>query len=418
MSDNKTDNKTVVILATVDTKGDECAYLKEQIQSLGDDVLVMDIGVINDPQIEVDISSEQVALVAGSSLSELRKNPSRLVASDVMVRGSIEILLHKITEGKIDGIISLGGTQGTANSTQVMQALPYGFPKLMVSTMASGDTSGYVGIKDITMMFSVSDILGLNPLFRRILSNAAGAIVGMTTAAIKTRFDADRPLVGITNLGCLTQGTMLAIKALADRGYETIVFHAVGSGGRAMEQLMREGIVTAVLDYAQGDIVDALFDGIRAADENRLTVAAELGLPQVVVPGGIDHIGIVLDQPNQVPAQYQDRQYTFHNPSILVPRTTADEIVQVAKEIGHRLSHKNSHTVFVLPHRGVSSYSIAGGELYDRESDTALFTAMPASLPANIKLVNVENDIESPEVINVAVKELVQLIESKEKETV
>lgn len=409
-------SKTIAILATVDTKGEECSYLRDEIIRMGGKAMIMDIGVVKDPDIPVDITNENIAIIGGTSLSELRKNPSREVAAQVMVRGATQVLLSKILSAEVDGIISLGGTQGTTNCTQVMQALPYGFPKLMVSTLASGDTSAYVGIKDITMMFSVSDILGLNPLFRRILSNAAGAIVGMADAAIKTHFDSARPLVGITNLGCLTQGTMLMVEALAKRGYETIVFHAVGAGGRAMEQLMRDHVITAVLDYAQGDIVDALFGGIRAGDENRLTVAVEMGLPQVVVPGGVDHIGIVLDEPNAVPDEYKDRLYAYHNPVILVPRTTAVEITRVIEEIGRRLTHDSSNTVFVLPKKGVSSYSVEGGELYDAESDQALFAAARSALPDNIPLKEIEAQIESEEFVDIIVAELVRLIEEHDKE--
>lgn len=403
--------KTIAILATVDTKGEECSYLRDEIIRMGGNVIMMDIGVIHEPDIHVDITHKTIARSGGTTIEELRLNPSRVTASEVMVRGATGILLDKITSGDVDGIISLGGTQGTSNCTQVMQALPYGFPKLMVSTLASGDTSGYVGIKDITMMFSVSDILGLNPLFRRILSNAAGAIVGMADAAINTKFHSDRPLIGITNLGCLTQGTMLAIAAFAKRGYETIVFHAVGAGGRAMEQLMRDNVITAVLDYAQGDIVDSLFGGIRAGDENRLTVAVALGLPQVVVPGGIDHIGIVLEKPNMVPDQYKDRLYSFHNPFILVPRTTADEITQVIQDIGRRLTNPNSNTVVMLPKKGVSSYSAEGGALYDAESDRALFSAIGKALPVNTPLIEIDSYIESEEFMEAIVDELVSLIE-------
>ncbi len=408
--------KVIAIVATVDTKGEECAYIRDEITRMGGKALLMDIGVVNDPKIDVDVSSDQIASIGGIELSKLRKNLCRTTAPEVMVCGAIEVLLYKVTHGEVDGIISLGGTQGTANCTKIMQALPYGFPKLMVSTMAAGDTSSYVGIKDITMMFSVSDILGLNPLIRRILSNAAGAIVGMADAAIETQFSSDRPLIGITNLGCLTQGTMLAIEAFSKRGYETIVFHAVGAGGRAMEQLMHDNIITAVLDYAQGDIVDAMFDGIRAADETRMTVASELGLPQVIVPGGIDHIGIMLDEPNMVTDKYKDRLYSFHNPVILVPRTNAEEISQVVEEICRRLTHENSNSVFVLPKKGISSYSVEGGELYDAASDAALYEAVAKSLPDNIPLIEVDAYIESAEFIEIIVNELVELIESPKKE--
>ena len=405
--------KTIAILATVDTKGDECAYLRDEITRMGANALMIDIGVIGDPRIPVDISNTDIAAKGGTSLAELRKDPTREVASGVMVDGATATLVNLVARGEVHGVISLGGTQGTANCSQVMQALPYGLAKVLVSTMASSDTSGYVGIKDITMMFSVSDILGLNPLFRQILSNAAGAVVGMANAAIDSGFDSGRPLIGMTNLGCLTQGAMKAIDKFAERGYETIVFHAVGSGGKAMEQLMRDGIITAVFDYAQGDLVDYKFGGIRAADEDRLTVASALGLPQVVVPGGIDHIGVILDEPNVVTDEYKDRLYAFHNPVILVPRTTADEIVQVMEEIGKRLDHANTNTVFILPKKGVSSYSVEGGALYDAESDAALYASVRTLLPDSIPLIEVDATAESDELVTLAVDELIKLIEQK-----
>ncbi|MBT5193441.1 MAG: Tm-1-like ATP-binding domain-containing protein [Rhodospirillaceae bacterium] len=403
--------KTIAIVATFDTKGAECAYLRDEIVRMGAQALLIDIGVVDDAAIDVDITNAEIATKGGTELAELRQNPSREIASEVMIRGATDTMLDLITSHKVDGMISLGGTQGTNNCCRVMAALPYGFPKVMLSTMASGDTSGYVGIKDITMMFSVSDILGLNPFFRRILSNAAGAVVGMAEGAIQVEFDTDKPVVGITNLGVLTQGTMRAMELLADRGYETIVFHAVGAGGRAMEQLMREGFITAVLDYALGDITDALFGGIRAADAERLTVAGELGIPQVVVPGGVDHIGIMLDEPNTVPDAYKDRIYSYHNPVILVPRTTGPELVRMMEEIRDRLAGAKANTVFMLPKKGVSSYSVEGGVLFDAESDAAFFAAVHDLLPDHIPLIEVEAAAEDPAFVERAVDELVKLIE-------
>ena len=306
--------KTIIILATFDTKGDECAYLRDEISRLGAQVMLIDIGVVGDTQHDCDVSADLIAQAAGSSIAQLRNNPSRETASEVMVRGAALTVQGLVHARKAHGIISLGGTQGTANCTQVMQTLPYGFPKLMVSTMASGDTSGYVGIKDITMMFSVSDILGLNPLFRTILSNAAGAVVGMASAAKPIEFISGKPVVGITNLGVLTQGTMHAMQRLSAAGFETMVFHAVGSGGRVMEQLMRDGIIHAVFDFALGDLMDAIGGGIRAADDDRLTVAGELGLPQLVVPGGTDHLGILVDKPNSVPERYRRSKIHLSQP--------------------------------------------------------------------------------------------------------
>jgi len=407
--------KTIAILATFDTKENECAYLRDEIVRNGGRAMLIDIGVVGDASIVTDITNAEIAARGGTELSTLRDNPSRETASEVMIKGATGVMLDLIVAEKIDGIISLGGTQGTANCCRVMQALPYGFPKVMLSTMASGDTSGYVGIKDIVMMFSVCDILGLNPFFRRILSNAAGAIVGMAKAAIKIEFTRDKPVIAITNLGVLTQGTIRAMDLLAERGFETIVFHAVGAGGQAMEQLMREGHIAAVFDYALGDITDALFGGIRAANEDRLTVAGSLGIPQVIVPGGVDHIGIMLDQPNTLPDKYKDRIYSYHNPMILVPRTTGPELVRMMEEIRDRLANSKTNVVFMLPTKGVSSYSVEGGDLFDAESDKIFHQAVHDMLPKHIPLIEIEAGAEDAVFIERAVEELVKLIENNKE---
>jgi len=401
---------TIAILATLDTKAGEVEHLANVVTQLGGVPLLIDIGVVADSTVAADITSAMIAARGGSPLSELRVDPSREVASDVMVAGATAAILELQQSEAIDAIIGLGGTQGTNNCCRVMQELPYGFPKIMVSTMASGDTSSYVGIKDITMMFSVSDILGVNPLLRQILSNAAGAAVGMASAATGAMSRSDRPVVGITNLGVLTSGTTRAMERLDDLGYESIVFHAVGSGGRAMEQLMRDGMIDAVFDYALGDLSDALLGGLRAADDHRLTVATELGIPQVIVPGGVDHIGVMLDEPNVVPAIYQDRTYTFHNPSILVPRTSGEELTQVARVIGERLSGVGAEAVFMIPAGGVSSYSVEGGALVDRAADSVFWTALREWLPDGLRIVEVDAGAEDAEFVDLAVDELVALI--------
>ncbi|WP_018689579.1 Tm-1-like ATP-binding domain-containing protein [Ahrensia kielensis] len=406
--------KTIAILATLDTKSDECAFLAEEISRLGAKPFLIDIGVVGVSKLAADIPANEIAELGGTSLVDLRANPSRETASKVMVDGATRRILDLLTSGEIHGIIGLGGTQGTANCTQVMQALPYGFPKVMLSTMASGDTSGYVGIKDITMMFSVADILGLNPLFRAIVSNAAGAVVGMANAYQPISFDPSKPVIGITNLGVLTQGTMKAMEKFAEQGFETIVFHAVGSGGRAMEQLMRDGLIQAVFDYALGDIVDDIGGGIRAADESRLTVAAALGLPQVVVPGGTDHLGILLDTPNSLPSAYADRAYTYHNPVILVPRTSVDEMIKLASIVAERTNVATGPTHILVPNRGLSSYSVPGGPLEDSAADTALAQGLVAQCSNPVTIVDA--NAEDEDFINLAVATLVDLMTQRHGE--
>jgi uncharacterized protein (UPF0261 family) len=408
-------SKRVAILATLDTKGAEVEYLRDEIRRIGGDVLVIDFGVVGAPAVPADIGAGEVARAGGRSLEDIRENPNRADASAVMVRGATEIIRTHLDENTIHSLISLGGTQGTNNAARVMQELPYGFPKLIVSTLASGNVASYVGIKDIAMMPSVGDILGLNPLLRRILSNAAGAAYGMALAYRPAAEEATghKPMIAITNLGVLTQGTMRAIRQFEARGYETIVFHAVGNGGRAMEQMIREGLVAGVFDYGLGDIADAVCGGLRAADADRLTVAAAHKVPQVVVPGGIDHLGIMLSEANSVPEKYRSHLYSYHNPMILVPRPKRDETRAIVTEIAHRLSGAGDETVFMVPVRGVSSYSVKGGALYDEKADAELLEAIRALLPSAVKRVEIDASAEDEAFISAAVAQLTDLVDRK-----
>ena len=233
--------KTIAVLATLDTKGTEAEYLCRQIEKLNNTALVIDTGVVGTPTSEADITRQQVAQAGGTSLKTLLESPTREVAAPIMADGATHLVIDLVTQGKVNGIISMGGTQGTTLATKVMRALPYGFPKVMVSTMASGNVAHWVDIKDITMMFSVTDILGLNPVRRKMLANAAASICGMANVDVELK-QGGRPLVAVTTVGITTKGAMKAIEVLENAGYETIVFHAVGSGGRAMEQMMKEGL--------------------------------------------------------------------------------------------------------------------------------------------------------------------------------
>jgi len=404
--------KTVAVLATLDTKGQEAGFVREQVEALGGAALLIDIGVVGAPGARPDVTREQVAEAGGTPLAELLRRPTRQAASPVMIAGARKILAGLLAEGKVDAVLGLGGTQGTSNCTQVMQALPYGLPKIMVSTVASGDTHAFVGIKDITMAFSVSDILGLNPVTRKILANAAGAAYGMalTSVTLEPR-RGDKPVIGMTNLGVLTNGALLALELFRERGYEVIVFHAVGSGGRAMEQMMRDGLIGAVFDYALGEISDDVFHGLRAGGPERLTVAGDLNLPQVLCPGGAEHIGLIVDEPNVVPERYEHHRYVFHNPIIFAPRLSTGELQRVAQEIGRRLSHTKGRAVFMIPRDGVSRYSAPGGELRDTASDEVFYAALRAHLPESIEVVEVDAHAEDPAFLREAVDRLVALIE-------
>lgn len=406
--------KVIAVLATLDTKGDEAAFLREQLGRLGSDAWIVDLGVLGEPAITADVSRQQVAKAGGKELTELQRAPKRETAAPVMVAGATKLLREAVAGGRIHGVIGLGGLQGTAACTQVMRALPYGLPKVMLSTVASGDTSPYVDIKDITMMFSVGDILGLNPFTRKLLANAAGAAHGMAQVDVELHPQTrERPLIGMTNLGVLTAGAKLAIEAFAARGYDVIVFHAVGSGGRAMEQMMKEGIIGAVFDYGLGEITDELFGGLRAAGPERLTVAGKLGIPQVICPGGAEHVGVLVNPPHTVPDRWQDHTYVFHNPVVFVPRLRADEIVKVAQDITRRLQHTKGKAVFMIPRGGTGSYAKKGGPLRDEASDAAFFAALKAGMPASIEVVERPADAEDPAFVKEAVERLLALLEGE-----
>ncbi len=404
-------SKTIAVLVTLDTKDQEAGYLKEQIEARGHQALLMDIGVIGEPGIPADISREEIAEAGGKSMSVLLANPTREEAGPIMVGGSRKILLDKIEKDEVHAVLGLGGTQGTSSCCDIMQALPYGFPKIMVSTVASGDTSSFVGIKDITMMFSVSDILKLNPFTRKVLANAAAAACGMAESeSIFDMHKGDKPLIGMSNLGILTKGAIKAIEYFEEAGYEVIVFHAVGSGGRAMEQMMKEGIIGAVFDYAMGEIADDVFGVLRAGGPERLTVAGKLGLPQVLCPGGAEHLGILVP-PNHVPDEFKDHKYVFHSPVIFVPRLNEEEICRVADDIIQRLSHTKDKAYFMIPLKGVGRYSMLGATLEDKKSDQAFFDRLKAGLPSNIEVIERDYHAEEPEFVKEAVERLISLIE-------
>ena len=282
----------------------------------------------------------------------------------------------------------------------------------MVSTVASGDTSAFVGIKDITMMPAVGDLLGLNPFTRRILANAAGAVWGMSQAAdAPIEATGNKPVIGMTNLGVLTDGAMHAVERFRKRGYEVIVFHAVGAGGLAMEQMMKEGIIGAVFDYALGELSDELFDGLRAASPERLTVAGGLGLPQVLCPGGAEHIGLMVE-PNQVPDEWKDNLVVFHNPIILAPRLDEGRWCQVAREIAARLTASTTGKAhMMLPLRGTSRYGIEGGPLHDPAGDAAFFAALRDALPDSVTVEEFEAHAEEDSFVDACVDRLIALIE-------
>jgi uncharacterized protein (UPF0261 family) len=385
--------RTIAVLGTMDTKGVEMQFVRAEIEKHGHRVLLIDSGVVGRPAGRADVPREVVAEVGGVPLAELLHQGTREAAGPVMARGAAKLVKELVERGEVHGILSLGGTQGTTLSTAVMRQLPYGFPKVMVSTIASGNVAPFVDIKDITMMFPVTDILGLNPVSRKMLSNAAGAVCGMAESDVKLE-TGDRPLVGVTTVGITTQGAMRAVELLEAAGYETIVFHAVGTGGRAMEALMKEGVIKAVLDLATIEVSNEMYRALLAGGPERLTVAARLGLPQVLCPGAVAIL--VYGTPDTIPPQYQGRKYVAHSPMITDIRLTADELVIVAREIARRLRDNVGPCTFLLPRRGFDSYTTEGGPLWDPEADAAFIETLKAELPPSVRVEERDTDINDP----------------------
>ena len=275
--------------------------------------------------------------------------------------------------------MGLGGTQGTTLCTKAMRALPYGFPKVMLSTMASGNVSHWVDIRDITMMFSVTDIMGLNPVMRKMLANAAGAVCGMASTDV-TLATGGRPLVAVTTVGITTIGAMKAVEVLEAAGYETIVFHAVGSGGRAMEQMMKEGIISAVLDYSTIEVSNEMYHALLAGGPDRCTTAGKLGIPQVIAPGAVEVL--VYNEPETVPAPYNTRTLIRHSPQITDVRLNTEEMAAVGRELARRLQTTQTPAVFMIPTAGFDSYAVKGEGFFDPAADAAFIRELKADLPA------------------------------------
>lgn len=402
--------KTIAVLATLDTKGHEAQFVREQIEAFGDHALVIDTGVTGTPAARADISRVQVADAGGTSLEKLLEHPDRAIAAPVMADGATKILTDLARDGKIHAVVAMGGTQGTTLATKAMRALPYGFPKVMVSTMASGNVGPWVDIRDITMMFSVTDILGLNPVMRKILANAAAAASGMANSPVQMERRA-KPLIGVTTVGITTQGAMKAIEVLENAGYETIVFHAIGPGGRAMEQMMREGIIGAVLDYSTIEVSNEMFHALLAGGPDRLTTAGKLGLPQVLCPGAIEVL--VYNEPHTVPPPFNTRTLIRHSPQITDVRLNRDEMAEVGKEVARRLQFTKSDAVFMIPTAGYDSYAVAGEGFHDPDADNAFVDELRKGLPAQIKIVERDTHIDDPAFATEAAETLIHLIEAR-----
>ena len=387
--------KTVCIVGTMDTKGLEFAFIKAQIEASGVSTCVVNTGIMGEPQLAPDVSADEVARRAGSSLQALRDEGDRGNSVAVMAQGASAIIAEKQASGEIDGIISLGGSAGTTIGTTAMQAVPVGVPKIMVSTLASGDTSPYVQSKDICMMYSVVDIAGINRLSRQILANAAGAIVGMVNAEAPAAMEADKPLIAATMFGVTTPCVTKARAILEAAGYEVLVFHATGTGGQAMEDLVRGGFLAGVLDVTTTELADELVGGILSAGADRLEAAGHAALPQVIAPGALDMVNF--GPPDTVPEKFRNRLFYQHNPTVTLMRTTPEEMAELGRIMARKLSEARGTTTVIIPTQGVSAIDKTGQPFDSPEARAAWCENLKANIGRNVTVIEMDAHINDDE---------------------
>jgi uncharacterized protein (UPF0261 family) len=383
---------TIAILGTMDTKGVEHGFVADLIQQRGHKVLIIDVGTLEEPKLRPDITRSQIADAAKADLTALAAKRDRGEAVTAMSRGAPVILAKLAAENRIDGVISLGGGGGTAIATAAMRALPVGFPKLMVSTLASGNVAHYVGVKDIVMFPSIVDVAGLNRISRRLLALAAGAICGMVEAQMPET--AGKPIIVASQFGNTTPCIEQARKILEAAGYEVIVFAATGTGGRTMESLIETGLVSGVLDATTTEWADELVGGVLNAGPARLEAAARGAVPAVVSTGCLDMVNF--GPPESVPAKFAARKFYQHNPNTTLMRTTSEECQKLGRILSEKLNLSTGPVTVLLPLRGGSMISAPGGPFHDPAADAALYAALKSGLRPQIPVMELDCTINDP----------------------
>ncbi|VTS08626.1 Tm-1-like ATP-binding domain-containing protein [Tuwongella immobilis] len=397
----------VLLIGTLDTKGDELGFVRDRLQEAGIATLVVDVGSLNPPRIVPDLTREEVFRAAKTTLAEIQRQGDRGHAVTQAAAGITAIAKQFAQQGQLDGILALGGSAGTTIGTAAMRALPYGIPKIMVSTLASGQVSPFVGVRDIVMMHSVVDISGLNRLSKLVLGNAAQAMAGMVRAASETRRRAEadpKPLITATMFGVTTPCVEAGRAILESHGYEVLTFHATGVGGRTMEALIHDGLITGVLDVTTTELADELVGGVLTAGRDRLTAAAMKGIPQVISVGALDMVNF--GPRATVPEKFRDRRFYQHNENITLMRTTPEENDQLGKEIAEKACAASGPTTIVLPLRGVSAIDAEGKPFWWPEADQALFQSIRNWISSDVKLVELDLHINDPAFATAITQEL------------
>ena len=399
---------TIAVLGTFDTKGEEHTYVAALIRERGHQVLLIDAGSLDPPTIAPDVSREELVVATGTDLAAFVHRRDRGEAVKVMSEGAAIVVAKLAAEKKIHGIISLGGGGGTAIGTSAMRALPVGFPKLMVSTLAASENvPTYIGVKDIVMMPSVVDVAGLNRISRPIFTNAAGAICGMVETQVSS--SDDKPIIAASMFGNTTDCINQAKFILEEAGYEVLVFHATGTGGRAMESLIESGLVSGVLDLTTTEWADELVGGILGSGPTRLETAARNGVPAVIAPGCLDMVNF--GPRDTIPEKFSGRLFYEHNPQVTLMRTTAYECTALGQILAEKANLSTGPVAVLLPLEAISVISAKGESFNDPAADQALFNAIKSNLRKDIDLQEISVSVNDPEFSRIAAETLLAFLQ-------
>lgn len=403
----------VLLIGTLDTKGTEFAYVRDLLRAANIDTLVMDASVLGTPAFGADIPRERVYEAAGTSFERVKGDADRGKAIEAAAKGAAKLAAELHAVGRLDGVLGLGGSAGTTIGSAAMRALPFGVPKLMVSTLASGQVQPFVGVRDVMMLNSVVDISGLNRISRVVLANAATAMIGMVTqqraAGSGQPAAVDKPLVTATMFGVTTPCVEASRKIVEGQGYEVLVFHATGTGGRTMESFINDGLISGVLDITTTELADELVGGVLTAGKDRLTAAALRAVPQVISLGALDMVNF--GPPSTVPTQFKDRRFYQHNPNVTLMRTTPEENDKLGREIAEKASAARGPTAILVPKKGVSGIDREGQPFWWPEADAALFASVKQWLAPNVELMELDLHINDPAFAETAARTLLRMIQ-------
>lgn len=403
-------SKSVVVIGCFDTKGEDFGYLYSNLKKNGVEIITINVGIFESTtEFKIDFDSSQVATAGGSDILELRKSADRGKALEIMGEGAAKIVADLCSKNKVDGIIGMGGGGGTYMAIKAMKVIPFGIPKLCLSTLATKDLSDAIGGKDIVLVHSVVDVNGLNTISRILISQAAGAICGMMNASISEAKE-NSGTIAISVFGNTTLCVDRCTELLKAKNYDVLSFHAVGTGGKTMESLILDGYFDAVLDITTTELADDLCGGICSAGPNRLEAAAKMGIPQVVVPGCLDMVNF--GAMDSIPEKYQQRHLFSWAPDVTLMRTNEKENEILGKTLAEKLNRSSAPVKILLPLGGISKISAKGGVFYNPEIDALLFKTIKENLKDSIPVEEVQANINTIDFAEEAVKSLLELMEN------